>query len=151
MSDKKYKYTVKKFAKMLTVHPDKRVTFQDTIDIRDLVRLQESDNEFITNPPGDWPHNDVRGIVCVLAWLNAIEAGDFVKTRQYYSHLVEHGNLIDDNQSEGTAEKLIAVKPPFGLLFEFEVPPENVAAWLAATGFPQISHAKENPSEDLAG
>ena len=141
--EKKYKYTVKRFAKMLTVHPDKRVTFQDTVDIRDLVRLQASHNELIANPPAN--NSLPVNFSGVLSWLATIEAVFDDRNGKYFQTLTEYGELIDsgDESAEVASMALISVVPPFGLRFEVEVAPKNLAAWLAATGFPQISRAKE--------
>ena len=148
MSDKKYKYTVKKFAKMLTVHPDKRVTFQDTVDIRNLVRLDNVFNDFLLANELEKPQPPYgfSGIFGCLYFLEN-EDTDFPINREdeYWKTVTEHGALLGKHDGRLAFCVLKNVVPPFGLQIEYNVPPENVAAWLAATGFPQISRAKEEP------
>lgn len=139
MSDKKYKYTVKKFAKMLTVHPDKRVTFQDVIDLR----------EFIGAPAGI-ENVGFKSLTDLITSVTVDEARVWTAERnEYWPELVEHGNLlaIANEQFDPPPVTIIALwLTPFKITVDFELNPEKVAAWLAATGFPQISRAKQDDS-----
>ncbi len=140
MSDKQYKYTVKKFAKLLTVHPDKRVTFQDTIDLRDFIGPSEGIENI-----------GFKSLTDLIASISVDEARIWTAERnEYWPGLVERGALlaIADEQFDPPPAIVISLGPtPFKLTVGFELNPEKVAAWLAATGFPQISRAKdETPS-----
>ncbi len=130
MSDKK-KYTVKKFAKMLTVHPDNRVTFEDSVDIRNFFTMR-----FTLG--GTW-HNSLSQLM-----LTTMQDGDTLVENEnaYWANVVEHGNIFATGH---ISARLIRCEPPFHLRIEFDVPAAVLASWLAATGFPQISRAKEAP------
>jgi hypothetical protein len=145
MSEKKYKYTVKRFAKMLTVHPDRRVTFQDDIDLRNFIGPQNGIEGVNFNSLTDL----VTGVTVDDAHVWTTERND------YWPGLVEHGALlaIANEQFEPPPVKLVGVGGRFIVGVEFELNPDKVAAWLAATGFPQISRAKEAPNAnpDVAG
>lgn len=142
--DKKYKYTVKKFAKLLTVHPDKRVTLQDEIDLRDFI-----------NPRDGIEKLGFNSLTDLIAAVVADEAQVWTfELNNYWPGLVERGELLAvANQQFEPPPVVIAARGSqrFKLQIEFNLNPENVAAWLAATGFPQISRAKEAPGEGLAG
>lgn len=138
--EKKYKYTVKKFAKMLTVHPDKRVTFEDNVDIRQFFTLR------ITHG-GPW-HDSlaqlILGTMQNVENLNKNEA-------EYWANLVEHGNIL---ARSNVSVRVLHCEPPFHVRMEFEVPAASLAEWLAETGFPQMSRAKEetpNANPNVAG
>jgi len=144
-SERKYKYTVKKFAKMLTVHPDKRVTFQDEVDLRD----------FIGNNVGDLsPPPEYASLTNLVA---AVLSGDWMRRAErvnYWPNLVEYGELLAiglDGDDNSPSAKIVGVGGRFILGVQFELNPEQVAAWLAATGFPQMSRAKEAPDESVGG
>lgn len=142
MSDeKKYKYTVKKFAKMLTVHPDKRVTFQDDVDLRDFIGPQTGVEGVSFNTLTDL----VTGVTVDDARVWTAERNE------YWPGLVEHGDLltIANDQFEPPPVKLVGIGGKFIVGVQFELQPDKVAAWLAATGFPQISRAKE-PDTNVA-
>jgi hypothetical protein len=133
VDEKKYKYTVKKFAKMLTVHPDKRVTFQDVIDLRNFISLAPAD--FFGGP---W-HDSLQQFV-----LNAISpAGNLTRGEEtYWNNIVEHGNVF---LSGNIPVRSVSPHSANHILVEFEVPAQLLAEWLAETGFPQLSRAKEEP------
>lgn len=139
--DKKFKYTVKRFAKMLTVHPDKRVTFQDAIDLRTFILPQAGIEQV-----------EFQSLTELVTTITVDEASVWTHERnEYWPGLVEQGALlaIANQQFEPPRATIVELGPlPFQVRVEFEVHPEKVAAWLAATGFPQISRAKE--SDDTA-
>lgn len=134
--EQKHKYTVKKFAKLLTVHPDKRVTFQDTIDLREFVGPQEGIENL-----------GFKSLTDLVTSVTVDEARIWTYERNnYWPGLVEHGDLlaIADQQFDPPPATIISLGPAqFKLTVGFELNPEKVAAWLAATGFPQISRAKD--------
>lgn len=136
--DKKHKYTVKKLAKLLTAHPDKRVTLRDEIDLRDF-----------TNPPAGIENVGFKSLTDLVAAISVDEASVWTYERNdYWPGLVEHGDLlaIANQQFDPPPAMIVELGPSrFKVTVEFELNPEKVAAWLAATGFPQISHAKESP------
>lgn len=139
--EKKYKYTVKKFAKMLTVHPDKRVTFQDNVDLRTFivpltVSMNSTSFNTLTDLVGAVVFDDAR------VWT--------AERNEYWPTLVEHGELltIANEQFDSPPVSLVGVHGPFTVRVEFSLNPDKVAAWLAATGFPQMSRAKEEPNAD---
>lgn len=139
MSDtKKYKYAVKKFAKMLTVHADKRVTFQDSVDIRQFFTMRIVHG-------GSW-HDSLAQLI-----LGSIQTADSLQENEvaYWSNLVEHGNVFEGNVSV----RVLHCEPPFHIRVEFEVLATSLAEWLAETGFPPMSRAKEEPDAkpDVAG
>lgn len=139
--EKKYKYTVKRFAKMLTVHPDKRVTFEDTIDLRD----------FIGPTPEMVAGVSFNSLTDLITAVSVDDARIWTQERNdYWPGLVEHGDLLTifEQQFESPATTFVSgVKTqPFKVIVAFNLNPENVARWLAATGFPQISRAKEEPN-----
>lgn len=136
MSEKKYKYTVKKFAKMLTVHPDKLVTFEDMVDVRRFFTMR------FTNG-GPW-HNSLSQLL--LTTMQDVETLVENET-SYWSEIVEHGEMFATGH---VSARLIRCEPPFHLRVEFDIPAATLAGWLAATGFPQMSRAKEVTGEDLA-
>jgi hypothetical protein len=139
MSDRKFKYTIKRFAKMLTVHPDKRVTFQDDIDLRN----------FIGNTVGDWTAATFYGSLTDLIAdvVGSRERMRLAEIDDYWPNLVEHGELLTTSaeKHDPPNAKIVGIGGRFIIGVKFELGPDKVAAWLAATGFPQISHAKENP------
>lgn len=145
--EKKYKYTVKRFAKMLTVHPDKRVTFRDEIDLRDFTGPQEGIENVSFNSLTDL----VTSISVDDARVWTYEQND------YWPNLVEHGDLlaIANQQFDPPPAMVVTLGAArFKVVVEFKLNPEKVAAWLAATGFPQISRAKEeqpNANSDVVG
>lgn len=147
MSEKKYKYTVKRFAKMLTVHPDKRVTFQDDVDLR----------VFIGPQPDVLDHPPPVGLLTDLITSIVVDSAHVWTTErtEYWPDLVEHGELlaIANEQFDPPQAKLVGLGGRFIIGVQFELEPDKVAAWLAATGFPQMSRAKEsdNANTDVVG
>lgn len=142
--DKKYKYTVKKFAKLLTVHPDKKVTLEDEIDLRAFINPQDGLDKL--------GFNALTDLVAAVAFDEA-SLWTYERT-EYWPNLVEHGELlaIANQQFDPPQVMILSVgEPRFKVRVLFELNPDKVAAWLAATGFPQISRAKEAPGEGLAG
>lgn len=136
---KKYKYTVKKFAKMLTVHPDKRVTFQDSVDIRQFFTMRIAH--------GGPRHDSLAQLI-----LATMQNVDSLQTNEetYWNNLVEEGGFFET----GIPVRVLHCEPPFHIRVEFEMPADMLADWLAATGFPQMSRAKEeqpNADTDVAG
>ena len=142
---RKYKYTVKRFAKMLTVHPDKRVTFQDDIDLR----------QFIGPQPDALDHGSVGDSLTDLITSVVVDEAYVWTTErnEYWPNLVEHGELlaIANEQFEPPRAKLVGLGGKFIVGVQFELNTDKVAAWLAATGFPQMSRAKEAPDESVGG
>jgi hypothetical protein len=136
--DKKYKYTVKKFAKLLTVHPDKKVTLEDEVDLRAFINPQDGLDKL--------GFNALTDLVAAVAFDEA-SLWNYERS-EYWPNLVEHGEMltIANQQFDPPPVMILSVgEPRFKVRVLFELNPEKVAAWLAATGFPQISHAKENP------
>ena len=141
----KFRYNVKRFARMLTAHADKRVTFQDNIDLRNFVFLKSGVEHLSFDSLADL-------VVAV-----AVDA-EYAKTGEresYWPALVESGGLLVSTGGEFISPpvKIIAVNKQSVIRVEFELNPDNVARWLAATGFPQISRAKEVPDaeSDVSG
>lgn len=129
--EKKYKYTVKKFAKMLTVHPDKRVTFEDSVDIRSFFTMRIVHG-------GPW-HDSLAQLI--LGTMQDVENLNKNETA-YWAGIVEHGNIF----SRGNVPvRVMHCEPPFHIRMEFEIPAAILGEWLAETGFPQLSRAKEEP------
>lgn len=135
MSDKK-KYTVKRFAKMLTVHADKKVTFQDVIDVRNFVALNQA--HFTGGP---WHDSLGQFMLTVVGSTEALNRGEEL----YWQNIVEHGQIF---LSGAIAVRAIKPQGPYMMLVEFEIPAVVLGEWLAATGFPQISRAKEEPNAE---
>jgi len=135
--EKKYKYTVKRFAKMLTVHPDKRVTFQDDVNIRNFIVLNA--DELVGKSRYGSLTDLVADVVGSRDRVREVEIND------YWPNLVEHGELLAgcDETYEPPNTKIVGVGGQFIIGVQFHLNPEKVAAWLAATGFPQMSRAKE--------
>lgn len=142
---RKYRYTVKRFAKMLTVHPDKRVTFQDDIDLRNFIGPQ----------PDVLDHAAPVGSLTDLITSVVVDDAHVWTTErnEYWPNLVEHGELlaIANEQFEPPQAKLVGLGGRFIVGVQFELNTDKVAAWLAATGFPQMSRAKEAPDESVGG
>lgn len=129
MSEKKPKYTVKKFAKMLTVHPDKRVTFQDSVDIRHFFSMRIVHG-------GPW-HDSITNLLgSTLYDLETLAKNEST----YWENLVDEGHFF---LTGSVPVRVLHSEPPFHIRVEFEVPPEVLGQWLAATGFPQLSRAKD--------
>ena len=133
MSDKKYKYAVKKFAKMLAVHSDKRVTFEDSVDIRNFFSMKIVHG-------GSWHDSLTQLILGTMQNVDTLQANEF----EYWDNLVEHGNLFESNVSV----RVLHAEPPFHIRVEFDVPADVLGQWLAATGFPQLSRAKDPAVEN---
>lgn len=146
MNDKKYKHTIKRFAKMLTVRPDKRVTFQDIVDLRDFIGPEDDNVDGL----------GFKALTDLIIALATDEARIWTAERnEYWPLLVEHGELlaIANHEFDPPPVRVVSTGPRFHVAVEFELNNEKVAAWLAATGFPQISRAKEAPdvNSDVAG
>jgi len=140
--EKKYKYTVKKFAKMLTVHPDKRVTFQDDVDLRNFIGPQP---DVLDRPPA------VGSLTDLITSLVVDDAHVWTtEQNEYWPNLVEHGELlaIANEQFDPPSAKIVGLGGRFIVGVQFALDTDKVAAWLAATGFPQMSRAKEEPNVD---
>lgn len=140
--EKKYKYTVKKFAKMLTVHPDKRVTFEDTVDIRNFCTIRVA--------PG--VHKQKYDALSHLVAATLTDgSGIQANETAYWDSLVEEGNIF----SRGIIPvRVLNCESPFHMRVEFTVCAVTLAEWLAETGFPQMSRAKEetpNANPNVAG
>lgn len=131
--DKKYKYTVKKFAKLLTVHSDKRVTFEDSVDIRSFFTLRIIHN-------GPW-HDSIAQLICsTMQDVDSLQENETA----YWTNLVDHGDIF---ARSNMSVRVLQCEPPFHIRMEFVILPTSLAEWLAETGFPQVTHAKdENPS-----
>jgi hypothetical protein len=132
MADKKYKYSVKRFAKMLTVHPDKRVTFEDSIDIRRFFTMKIVRG-------GPWHDSLTQLIVGTVQDISSLQENEMT----YWADLVEHGDAFSAGTTGDIPVRVIHCAPPFHVRVEFEVPADKLADWLAKTGFPQMSRAKE--------
>lgn len=136
---KKYKYTVKKFAKMLTVHPDKRVTFQDSVDIRQFFTMRIAHG-------GPWHDSLTQLVISTMQDSSSLQENE----KAYWDNIVEDGDIF----RQGVPARVLHCEPPFHIRVEFEMPTDKLAEWLAETGFPQMSRAKEeqpNADTDVAG
>lgn len=137
---KKYKYTVKKFAKMLTVHPEKHVTFQDSVDIRSFFTMRIVHG-------GPWHESLAQLIRSTMQDITSLQENE----TNYWANLVEHGHIFSNSNMQ---VRVLHCEPPFHIRMEFVVLPAVLAEWLAETGFPQMSRAKEetpNGDPDVVG
>lgn len=131
----KYKHTIKRMAKLLTVHNDRSVTFVDDIDLREFVAAATDRQYQDVKPFGSLPELVGAVLQGSAAQCAAGDQGGYWKT------LVEHGELLLGPDSAMPCRPIGAV-PPYKIRVEFAVPPERLADWLVATGFPALSYSK---------
>ena len=131
---------IKKFAKKCVVQPDHTVTVEMWIDIRHISTVP-------THPPIPTLSDYSMAGVVLYCGQRANTSYDHQKFLAYFENLVDHGSLLvedvksDETEDVGLQVKMLDIKGT-RVKVRLAIPPENMARWLMATGFPQLSYAK---------
>lgn len=136
------KTDVKKFAKKCVVQPNHTVTVELWIDIRRISTAP-------TQPP--LPESSDYSMAGVVLYLGqrGNSSYDHQKFLAYFDELVEQGSLLVADPAAESAEENAWVQVQMldikntRVKVRLAIPPENMARWLMATGFPPLSYTRE--------